>query len=218
MSSCISNNSDLYDFGWAFVQGKIEGDLRVCSGFSSFPLSLTEDLMIQGSYWSLARSQFGWWCWDVDGSDLTKGVIMNMGNQPCHTSLLWGGLLLLPTTLAGCVGTFVPSKCLLVIEMEDRATIGTCSNFQLSNAVGDWARLQTRCFCWIKQSLLDCRYSESSETAEVGLALHAVSLVSTNAMASVTGLVWIPSVLRASKRMSKSAIPFRSISRMTSSV
>ena len=68
----------------------------------------------------------GWW-WQC----LTTGVIINMGSQFCHTGLLVRHLLVFPTTLAKCVGAFVPSTCLLGITMEGRVKIRTCSSLRL---------------------------------------------------------------------------------------
>ena len=171
--------------------------------------------MTQGLYWSLARHQFRWWCWNVNGSDLTKEAIISMGKSTLSHQFAWSRLASSSRNLRNVCGSFVLSTSLLGINMEGRVTIGTCSSLWLVKR-GWWLSMTLNPL--FKQSWLDRWYSEKAETAEAGLALHAVSLVFTNAMVSVIGLVWIPSVLKASRWMSKSAIAFRSTSWMTSYV
>ena len=67
-------------------------------------------------------------------------------------------------------------------------------------------------------SRVDLRYAKRADTDAEGFALRAVSLASTKPMISVMGFFCIPSVLRASRCMSMSEMPFNKTSLITSSV
>ena len=80
-----------------------------------------------------------------------------------------------------------------VYRWKDILQSGHVAVFDWSKALGERARFLARCFSvgggdgvW-----LDLRYAERTDKADVGFAFRVVSLVSTKAMISVTGLIWI---------------------------